>query len=373
MDLGKKQRGVVFFTTLVLSGIAVLICSGITMMLLRDTFTVKRVKYGMQAYYLAEAGAEEALKEFMDDFNWVPAGYPKPLGAGTYSVAVSTYPTDMSRKLITATGTVNGVSKNIGLQILYTGPEAFNYSALGGGKLTVAGGSVVSDTVPINVHSNQPGNGAVEVGSVWPWSGGRVEGDVSACGTVVVRSNGVVTGSVTNGAPTVDLPPFDDNFFQYYYNLADADGKAYSGNQTFTSDPCAGTTNHVVYVNGQVRLNGTWSMTGCVVATGKIIINKWASGRVTQHQYGDLPALMSKGSDVEIYDPTDIEGMVYANGYIFIDSIFGAYGPTVIYGALYGKNWVNIKNQTQLHYRRPNPPGLPAGTVAVEILSWSGG
>lgn len=374
MAIKKGQRGIVFFTTLVLLGITALICSGITIMVLRDTFTVKRMKSGMQAYYLAEAGSEEALKEVMDNFGWVPSGYPKSLGAGTYSVSVSTYSTDISRKLITSTGTVSGVSKSISVQVLYTGPEAFNYPALGGGKLTIAGGSTVSDTGPINVHSNSPGNGAVEVGSVWSWSSGRVEGTASACGTVVRHANGTVTVlPVINGAPTVDLPPFDDNFFQYYYNLANADGKAYSGNKTFISDPCAGTTNHVVYVNGQVRLDGTWSMTGCVVATGKIIINKWATGRLTQHQYGNLPAFMSKGSDVEIYDPTDIEGMVYANGYIFIDSIFGAYGPTNIYGALYGKSWVNIKNSTRLYYRRPNPPGLPVGTVAVEILSWSGG
>jgi hypothetical protein len=369
----KRKKGVVFFTTLILLGIATLICSSISIMVLRDTYNVRRVKYGMQAYFLAEAGIEESLREINHDFDWIPTGYPKALGAGNYSVTMSVFPTDLSRKLLISTGTVQGVSMSISIQVLYTGPEAFNYPALGGGKLTVAGGSVISDTVPINVHSNNPGNGAVEVGSIWPWSSGLVEGNASACGTVTVRNNGTVTGTVTNGAPAVDLPPFDDNFFQYYYNLANMGGTAYSGNRTFTSDPCLGSTYKTVYVNGQVRLNGTWTMTGCIVATGKIIINKWTSGRITQHQYGNLPAFMSKESDVEIYDPTDIEGMIYANGYIFIDSIFGTYGPTIIYGALYGKSWVNIKNATQLHYIRPNPPGLPADTLAVKILSWSGG
>lgn len=373
MNSKKKQEGVVFFTTLVLLAIAVLICSGMSIMVLRDTYTVKTIRQGAQAYFLAEAGIEEAVKEVTNNFDWVPSGYPETLGAGTYSVAITTYPTGLGRKLITSTGTVEGVSKVINVQVLYTGPEAFNYPALGGGKLTIGGGSVISDTDPISVHSNSPGNGAVEVGSVWPWSGGTVEGDASACGTVVVHPNGTVTGAVTDGAPVVELPPFDDNFFQYYYNLANADGKVYSGVKIFTSDPCVGTINHVVYVNGQVRLVGTWTMTGCIVATGKIIINKWASGHITQHQYQNLPAFMSKGSDVEIYDPTDIEGMVYANGYIFIDSIFGTYGPTIIYGALYGKSWVYIKNVTELHYRRPNPPGLPAGSIAVKVISWSEG
>jgi hypothetical protein len=211
----------------------------------------------------------------------------------------------------------------------------------------------------------------VAIGSVWSWSSGRVEGNVSACGGIRVYNNGTVTGSTYPNAPYVELPPFDDNFFQYYYNLALADNKVYTNGKTFTSDPCAGTVNHVVYVNGQARLNGTWTMTGCLVATGKIIINKWSSGHITQRQWQNLPAFMSKDSDVEIYDPTDIEGMVYADGYIVIDSIFGNYGPTNIYGALYGKSWVNIKGRTALHYRKPNPPGLPSSTNPVKIISWS--
>ena len=364
----KRQKGIAFFTTLVLLGIIVLICSAISLMALRDGYTVTRLKKSVQAYYLAEAGIEEGLKEVTANFSWAPSGYPKSLGAGTYSVRVLTSSTDPTRKLIESTGTVGIVSKRLYVQVKYNGPLAFTLPAMGGGKLTIAGGSVISDTGPINVHSNNPGNGAVEVGS-WPALGGsgRVEGTASAVGTVIKRANGTITGGWTNNAPMIPLPPFDANFFGWYHDHAD---KVYPGNQTFdaTHLPFAG-PNHIVYVNGWVHLDGTWTMTGCIVATGDIIINKWAAGVITQHQWQNLPALLSQGK-IEIYDPTNLEGMLYADGWIQIKSLWGSTGCQ-IYGALYGKLWVEIKNATQLHYRMPDPPGLPTGTVGVSIQSWS--
>jgi hypothetical protein len=368
--INRYRHGAVFLMTIILLSIAVFMSSTLSIMVLRDVYAVKRFENGQKAYFLAEAGVEEALKNANEDFDSIPSGYTNTLGEGTYTVTVVSLPTELSRKLIVSTGTIKGISRTLNIQIRYTGPAAFNYPALGGGWLTIAGNSVISDSSPINVHSNSPGNYAVSIGE--RRSTGRVEGNASACGRVVVHDpNGTVTGTVPSYAPYVELPPFNDNFFQYYYNLALADDNVKYGVVTFKSDPCAGKPNHVCYVIGQARLKGTWDMTGCIVATGKIIINKWHSGHVTQHQWQNLPAFMSKNSDIEIYDPTDIEGMVYAGGYIHIDSAWGIYGPVSVYGTLYGKSWVNIQAMTQLHYRRPNPPGLTTGPIGVEVLSWS--
>lgn len=354
--------------TIILLSIIVLICAGVFIMLLRGAYDVNRIRYGAQAYFLAEAGVEEAIKK-MNEEGFSPSGYPKsnqPLGSGTYSVSIRTNTTDASRKLITSTGTVKSVSRTIYVQVYNTTPAAFDYAALGVGKLTVSGGSVVSDTTAVTVHSNSPAsNDALTVGSKHDGSG-LIEGNGSACGGITVYPNGSVTGSTLPNSSYVAPPPFDDSFFHYYYNLAFADHKTYSGNKTFTGDPLAGTANHVVYVDGQAILEGSWTMTGCVVATQKIIINKTSGGHITQHQYQNLPAFMSR-KDVEIYGPTDIEGLVYADGWIDVN----ATGVTTIYGSLYGTNWVNLESETRLHYRRPNPPGLPSGTVAVTVLSWS--
>jgi len=382
---------VVFFTTLILLSVIIFVCAGIFVMLLRNTYSVNRIKYGTQAYFLAEAGIEEAIKKFNEEgFN--PSGYPKtaqPLGNGTYTVSIQAH-ADPKIKLITSTGAVKTVSRTIYVQIYNSAPQVFDYAALGGGKLTVAGGSVVSDTVPISVHSNNPGNGSVTVGDKAPPYGltyGRIEGNASAMGTVVQYGddfvNNVITGTIhdKNHLPVsaVAAPPFTDSFFQYYYNLALADNNPptkqtiFSGNTTFSGpgDPLAGTTNHVVYVDGAATLEGTWSMTGCIVSTKKMYINDTANGHITQHQFQNLPAFMSR-KDVEIYGPTDIEGLVYADGWIKIAVPPGntAGEVTNVYGTLYGTNWVNLASKTLLHYRRPNPPGLPTSS-AVTILSWN--
>jgi len=374
-----RRKGVVFFTTLILLSIVVLLCAGITVLIFRDTFTVRKIRCNAEAYFLAEAGIEEGLRDINNNFDYTPSGYPKNLGVGAYSVTVGTYPGDTTRRLVTSTGTITSgifgtITRRIRVQVHYAGPSAFNFSAIGGGKLTVAGGSVVSDTGPISVHSNSPANSkALAVGD--KDGTGRIEGNVSACGHVdVYDEDSTVTGTITNYAPFVDLPPFDDNFFAYYYNLARADDNVKEGGQDFWSDPCAGKPNRVCYVTGEARLHGTWSMTGCIVAERQIIVNRLLplnGGYITINQWQNMPALMSRYSNIEIWDPCEINGLIYANGWILIDSWWGHYGPVVINGALYGSNWVRISAATQLHYRRPNPPGLPSGTVSIKVVSWS--
>jgi len=365
-----NQSGVAFLATVILAGIIVVVCTGLSLVILRDAYTVKQLKYKTQAYFLAEAGIEEGIKEIKEDFfGYSPSGSTS-LGAGTYSIRVINS-NDTNLRLIVSTGIVRGIARIIRTQVRFSGPEAFNYPALGGGKMYIAGGSIISNGGPIMVHANSSAvSGALFVGS--RWGTGTVSGDASACGQVIVHDpNGTVTGSVTPNAPYVDLPPFDANFFQWYYDRAAADGNVKTGTQLFFSDPCAGTTNKICYVNGQVRLIGTWTMTGCIVATGKIIINKWASGVITQQQHENLPAFMSINNDVEIWDPTNIEGMVYAGSRVKIDSLWGAFGASVIDGSAYGRGRVILSAQTNLHYIRPDPPGLPTNVQTVSVVSWS--
>ncbi len=385
-----NRKGIILITTLAVLILVIFICISMMGIIINDTAALRRITLSTQSYYLAEAGIEEAIKEMSADFNYTPTGFPKFLGKGEYDITITANPDNPAVKLVTSVGTVNEVSKVIKVQLERLGPEAFNFLALGGSRLKISGGSVISSLEsPVRVHSNSTdtrqwvwiwepflgywSDAALTVGT--DFFTGTVYGDASACGQVYVHpDNGSVSGEVDSQAAYVELPPFDDNFFQYYYNLAAEDGKVYTPGwpyiQIFSSDPCVGTTNHVVYVQGEARLVGTWEMTGCIVATGKIIINKWAHGRITQHQYGNLPALMSKDSDIEIWDPSDIEGMIYAGDEVFIESLFGSYGPTNITGSVYGRGEVRLSAQTNITYVRPNPPGLSSDEGGIKIVYW---
>lgn len=372
------KKGIVFFTTLILLGVTILICTGMTIMLARNSYTSRRIKSSMQAYFLAEAGVEEALEALHGNFNFTPTGYPKSLGEGTYDVTMTTHATNTDLKIITATGTVNNVSRTIITQVRFVGVTAFDYPVLGGGgKMRIEGGSVIQNVPgnpnPIRIHSNcnamAPATSpALLIGG--PNGAGTVVGHASACGLIYVDP---VVGSAISTEPLaayVPLPPFDAEFFQYYYDKAAEDGNVLIGQQNFISDPCAGTTNGICYVVGPVRLEGTWTMTGCIVATGKIDINK-GGGQVTQNQWGDLPAFMSIDNNVEIWDTTTINGMCYGGNRIYVHGTSS--GNTTVWGALYAKERVHLLAQTTVYYVKPDIPGLPEGSSTVEVVSWSGG
>lgn len=368
MNMLRRKEGMIFFTTLILLLTVVLICSGLSVLLLRNTYTVNNIKYAVQAKCLAEAGAEEALKKiYENDFN--PPGYPKtdvPLGGGTYSVSILTYPGDSNRKLIKSTGTVKGVSGSVAVQVYNNSPDAFNYAVLSESTMRINWNSVVTGDVHSNSTNTAPSNPAVLVGGL---GAGRVNGTASACGDVLRwPSNGIITTEI-DSASRVELPPFgtDAGFFPYYANLAAADGKVYSPGgflhiQTFNSNPCTG-ANRVVYVNGNVILDGPWEMTGCIVATGFIL---FTDGAITQHKYLDLPAFMSKDSFIWILAPASIEGMIYAGGTLGVS----IYSSTTINGSVYtrGPAFPFLSTNATINYVRPNPPGLSSN---VSVLSKS--
>ncbi len=243
--------------------------------------------------------------------------------------------------------------------------------------MLVAGGSVISNGVPIKVHSNAPdaADKSLTIG-VSPTSTGTIVGDASACGTISTTDGdgnvvGFITGTPEENSDYIEPPPFDDSFFAHYYSVA----KTYSGNQIFTSNPFASIPNKVIYVTGQVTLRGTWTMTGCIIATSKIVINDTApGGKITQQKAADpiepakdLPAFLSKNNNIEIYDPTTINGVVYAKGRIIVNSSHGLTGNTVIYGSVYAEQRINFNAKIDLHYEEPSV----AGFSPLEIESWS--
>jgi len=375
----KERKGIVFFTTLCLLGIAVLICAALTLMGMKDAYTANSIKYSAQARCLAEAGIERTLggpngsDGIMSKWaNYSPPAGSQTLGEGTYTVSVTTN-TDPTRKLIKSIGTISKsgitVSREVNVQVKYLGPQAFLYSALSGGKLTVSGNSIISDTDPIEVHSNQPGNKAIEVGTSLT-DRGTVIGDATAVGTVVDDFNGV-TGTKTSGAPSIPLPDFNNAFFNYYRGLAALDNKVITQANpiTFNSDPTG--AHHVVYVEkAQVTLTGTWPMTGCIVSIEKGI-DLAANSSIIINQANNMPALLSKSQNINIFGGNHvINGMVYTPGWIKIQP--SATKSVIINGAVYGANYVRMMdNPTYLHYVMPRPPGLPPGSNDIIIISWS--
>lgn len=365
-----NKKGVAFLTTIILLGVMVIVSAALSFMLLKDAFTVKRLKYSTQAYYLAEAGVEEAIEDLWDN-NFNTSGFPKTrtLGAGTINVTLDTSKWGgESVLLITSTGTARGISRTIKTEVKANVSPSLNYAILANGRIWISGNSAVNGGTGDGVHSNSNARRRPR----WPWwwsraaveVGGIVDGDASAVGEVYVRPGGTVTGTQTSYTSSVDLPSLDAAFFNYYYNLAYQSGDVYNGTQFFSSDLSPG--NGVIYVNGNVYIAGNVTLNGCIVSTGSIWI--WPLGTFTQNQVGNLPALMTRGGGIFIWNPATINGLIYSHRYVDLLS-YGA-ANLQVNGSIIARKNVYASFRTQIDFVKQNPPGLGA-TPPGWIINWN--
>lgn len=372
-----NKHGVAFLTTIILLGITIIASSALSFMLLKDAFTVKRLKASTEAYYLAEAGIEEAIQILWDN-TFDTSQFPKVrnMGGGTINIAApntSKWASD-NILLMTSTGTVRGITRTLKIEVKANIPPSFNYVMLSNGKIFVTQGSVVNCGTSIGVHSNSSAQGgffatsAVDVvGILYDC---YIYGNASAVGKVRERYHGHITGSKTNRAPSVSLPSFDATFFNYYIQKAIASGDVYtpgSGTQRFNTN--LNPANGVIYVNGNVSLEGNITINGCIIATGDIDINFITDGTVIQNQFGGFPALMSRGGAIRIWDPTTLNGLVYAAGNIATVSILPVYGNITINGTIMASGNITFADKATLNYVKQSPPGLGANPIGW-ILNW---
>lgn len=133
--------------------------------------------------------------------------------------------------------------------------------------------------------------------------------------------------------PVIDL--------DYYQSIA---SYVYSGKKTFTTANLAGLSG-VVYVNGDVKISGSYSGSILLVATGSISI----TGDVTaDHPATDSLALLSAKSIKIAGNPT-IHGLIYGHS-VVTDVETTISGNTTIYGAVCS-DVVRTNGGMVVHYR----------------------
>lgn len=372
-----NKRGVAFLTTIILLGVSVIASAALSFMLLKDAFTVKRLKASTEAYYLAEAGIEEAIQDLWDnEFDITRFPRTRSMGEGTSAISApntSKWATD-NILLMTSTGSVGGITRTIKAEVKANIPPSFNYVILSNGNTLVSQGSTVNCNTSRGVHSNSSAwGGILALSAVDVWGLFRpctVNGNASAVGRARERGLGTITGTDLDSQSAVSLPSFDATFFDYYINKASASGDVYTpagGTQHFTTD--LSPANGVIYVNGIVSLEGNITINGCIVATGDIRVNCISNGTIVQNQVGNLPSLMSRGGAISIWDPTTLNGLVYASGDIATISLFGESGNININGTIMSRSGVTLLDKATINYIKQNPPGLGANPIGW-VLNW---
>jgi hypothetical protein len=258
------------------------------------------------------------------------------LGGGSYAIS--------------STGTVSDVSETV--KTFVQAPSTASAMAKGifsNDKIDISG----SGELDSGSHSNSTDAAAATRiwGSVEIWTG-----DCDSVGTTVTGgSANIHAGTARSGVAPIAFPELD---FNYYYNIALANGQVRTGNQSLsgTMAPAGG----VLWVNGNVDMRKL-NFTGTLVATGNVTHN----GQVTMSTaLPGHPVLVSKLGSLDFAGGGTFNGMVYVRtGGVTIR------GNNTIHGSIMAWGLVNCNgNWGTLDYQ-PSQPAMLGGNQ-VTVLAW---
>lgn len=282
-------KGSILTISILMTAIVALFAGALAQLVLQDAATVYRQENSMKAFFLAQAGVSEAYAILKEDLSNKDDAdlYPETsLGDGSYDVTILQ---PNGKLVIQSVGIVKNVERAIYVEVKADdGLAAFDYGILSNKEGDLWG----SSTINADIHSNEE----------WDLKGVTVNGTVSAVGDVDLSGNAFAE-SIQENASTLPFPTFD---FNYFYNLA-APQDRYTGDQDWNSVNLQ-PVNGVVYVNGNVKIRGSSTLTGVLVATGEIDIG----GNFEQFSIFGMPALMSRDDDIILHGNVEIgEGMIY--------------------------------------------------------------
>jgi len=333
----KNKRGVIFIMAIVMTILFLFVGLAGSKMIVQDTYMIKRLKYSMQAQYLAEAGMSDALARLCSSFSLSIFPVTGTLGEGSYSVSQST---SNGRVLLTSTGTVTGsngasdaVSCAVTAEVEDTTPTALNFIMSAGNDLKVRGGFLTASFLNGNIH----GNNNVYLAT------GLALGYVNVTGTATHFSGNTyvdtyfgwidVDGYPRFGIGThVTRPAWDGNAvtfpsFDYPYLAQVADDAAdtcyYSSGHTFdgvTLTPSCG----FIYVNGEAKFRNNCHIYGGIIADSIKVENyvTWVwilpivhKGTLTQHVAGGANQIVARLGNIDVAGELHTAGaLVYAAG-----------------------------------------------------------
>lgn len=288
----QKCEGSALFITMLAVVIISLLAGSLSSLSIQNASNFYFQEKAQKAFFLAEAGANEAVALLKEDFDYKDddSNFPlTALGEGSYDVTIIE---TGGFVVIRSVGTVRGISRDVSITVADdSANDAFNFAFFSNGDMTIQGNPDVTG----DIHSNQTVN---------------ITGNPTVSGTAsaseVVNITGTpILGATQDGAPVIPFPAFDFNF---YYNLADP-GDRYAGNQNWAGNQTLTPANGVIYVDGDIRISGNLNITGAIVVTGSITIN----GNVTQTGITGLPLLMSRDSYIRINgNILDADGLMYS-------------------------------------------------------------
>ncbi|MEK7633707.1 MAG: pilus assembly PilX N-terminal domain-containing protein [Patescibacteria group bacterium] len=111
LDYEKNHKGQVLVTLLMFVLVAMTVITSAVIIVIANTRAASEVQQGIDAYYVAEAGAENALMRLLRDPNYTGETLPS-IGEGTAVITVT-------GSTIVSQGQVNNLTRKIQVNISY--------------------------------------------------------------------------------------------------------------------------------------------------------------------------------------------------------------------------------------------------------------
>jgi cytoskeletal protein CcmA (bactofilin family) len=305
------------------------------------------------AQQIAEGAACQALGYLATDVNYVTAPPSAvtsgTLGNGTYSVSIRTFGTRNFE--IESTGTVGSMIRTIRVYGSYPSDSlsAFNKAFFTNADLKLTGGGAVNKNVDGgDTHSNQDTDLSGHV---------TLTGAATSTGSMTVSGSASAADGVTGGVDPIDFPELD---FDYYYNIARANGQVYNGNLKLsgTYTPPGG----VMWVNGDVSTKSHVTIHGALFVTGDI----HQASQFTQTKYDTFPAMVSRNGNMHLSGQTEVEGVIMAQtGSIDLTGVCRINGSVIAWGDIFTRgNWGVV------NFQQEEPELEDDGQDTVEVFVW---
>jgi len=374
----KNKRGAIFFWVMAMVGLLGLMGASLMKVVSKDVFTVQYLVRSSQAFFLADAGINEAFSQLKANFNNT-ASINKTVNLGGYNGSYTvTISSNGDTKIVTSIGTVKDAIRKIVAE--FSGPpnyEAFNYAIFA--NRNILNESIIGLNFTIN--GDVFANNDITLETLLAFNidinayGGRPGGVYAYHSTPVINSwLGSINadGGFHKSDSMINFPTID---FGWYLNKVNEEsGVKITGTKTWYGHDTISSPNYITYVDGDVNFNKKhWYhlteevvLNGCLVVTGKVTINP---GVIINHaKYSNYPAIICQG-DLGGLGRLNFNGLVYSKGGT-LNSLFG--NKT---GCMMASKDVKLSGPfgllgtINLTWTCEDPPGLTQNPVVME--AWS--
>lgn len=433
MKKGKGQEGIALVITLLVMTILLIMGSAFMSISSTETLIAINERNRVQAYHLAEAGAEFAIAQLTGNLGYAGTGAvemtlpPAPAAAvGTYKVTVTCVPpaapappcppATPDQRIISATGCVRNctppsATSRVDVRVQRGSASPFQFAMFGSGS-GAADYRAVQLEIGVQVDSYNstggtpynpfsPGtqghihsNGKIELGT-----NNVVKGNAQAVGVIQeVGAPNTITGTISTGVASQSVvnitnPPYSGSTTginpAMFYNTATHELNV-PGNQTVWLDP--GTysfdkitmqpnSNLVISGSGQVTIY----MTGRFFAGSGARINPFGVPTnlliFSNNNGTDDPPAPSNGEEAFYFDNDngvgasgEFYGAIYApNGEVELQNATDPNRGWKIYGAIVAKK-LDIEDYARLHYdlalAQASIPGFPGSKFRPLAGAW---